>query len=360
MENHSFTFRFKNFGIGAIFFCSVFLITFAASHSTIDSLMAGLDSNDNIGRSISRNPLFYKKYDVLFLGDSRSHQGLDSKTFNASYLELTGHKITSYNAARPGMQSPFFYFIIKDYLTQSQHTPKAVVVNASFYMLWGSVWLKNIYLNYYRPKKWQIMEALKGLPLHYTAQWALKSTIPLIRYRKRINDMSKALLTNPESFFENLKKVKVRGKELIEEKRLGYLTRPGERAKEKAVDRFCTFNKGMEQDLYLNYMKQFFDLAKKHNFKIFVYGFPWPEKCNQEPTFNQVRQYYYDKIKEVAKGNSNIHFIEYPNYWPLENFADPLHVNHMGAQKLTKEMVQQIDHIAPALTEISTKSENTH
>ena len=322
--------------------------------------MAGLDSNDNIGRSISRNPIFYKKYDVLFLGDSRSHQGLDPNTFNASYLKLTGQKIKSYNAARPGMQSPFFYFIIKDYLTQSKHTPKAVVVNASFYMLWGSVWLKNIYLNYYQPKKWQIMEALKNLPLHYTAQWALKSNISLIRYRKRINDMSKALLAYPESFFKSLEKVKLRGKELIEEKRFGYLARPGERAKEKDVEQFCIFQKGMERDLYLDYMKKFFDLAQEYNFKIFVYGYPWPEKCKQTPTFDIVRRYYYEKIREVAKGNSNIHFIEYPNYWPLENFADPLHVNHMGAQKLTREIVQQIDRSTPNLTKILSKEEKAY
>ncbi len=342
MENHSFTFNFKSFKIGALFFCSVFLIAFAATHKVIDSIMIGWDSNGNIGRSISRNPLFYKPYDVLFLGDSRSHQGLDPNTFNETFLKLTGKKITSYNAARPGMQSPFFYFIIKDYLLQTKQPPKAVVVNASFYMLWGSVWLKKIYLNYYDPKTWQLKEALADLPVHYTAQWVVNSNIPLYRYRKRINDLSKTLITNPKHFYRDLERTERSEKKFTKRESFGYAARHDERADEKKVARFCVFKKGMERDLYLGYLEQFFDLAQENDFKIFVYGFPWPEKCREEPTFDNVRQYYYDRIKKVAKGNPNIHFIEYPNYWPIENFADPLHVNHTGAQKLTREIARQI------------------
>ena len=343
MENNLFTFNFKNFRTGTIFFCSFFLVAFIAKHQAINSFMIEWDTNGLYGKSIdSRNPHFYKQYDVLFLGDSRSHEGLDPETFNASYFKRTGRKTTSYNAARPGMQSPFYYFIIKDYILQTKRPPKAVVVNASYNGLWKNAWLKALWLSYYNARPWQLKEALGNLPIHYAAQWAVKSHIPLIRYKKRINDLSKTLITAPKSFYQELERAELTKSKLEREENLGYFPKRGYQADEKKVDQFCTFIKGWERDLYLNYMKRFFDLAQEYNFKIFVYGYPWPEKCKQTPTFYDVRQYYFDKTKEVAQGNPNIHFIEYTDYWPLEYFANPTHLNHKGAQRLTKQIVKKI------------------
>ena len=343
MENNSFTFNFRNFRTGALFFCSVFLIAFFAARETVDSFMIEWDTNGLYGRSIdSRNLQFYKQYDVLFLGDSRSHEGLDPETFNASYLKLTGKKITSYNAARPGMQSPFYYFIIKDYILQTKRAPKAIVVNASYNVLWKNVWLKELWLPYYNSRTWQLKEALTGLPIHYNLQWVIKSNIPLIRYRKRINDLSKTLVTSPTDFYKELKRAEITKNKLENMSNLGYFPKRGYQAEEQAVDKFCRFGKGWERKLHLNYMKRFFDLAQEYDFKIFVYGYPWPEQCRKQASFFDVLQYYFDKTKGVAKGNSNIHFIEYPDYWPLENFANPTHLNHKGAQKLTRQIVNQI------------------
>ncbi len=343
MENNSFTFNSKNFWVGTLFFCAVFGIAFFAANDEIDSLMISMDPNGLVGRSIDkRNPQFYKNYDVLFLGDSRSNEGLDPNTFNATYLKLTGKKISAYNAARPGMQSPFFYFIIKDYLLQAKQPLKAIVVNGSFDALWGKAWIKELWLPYYNPKLWQLKEALTGLPIHYTAQWAFKSIIPLYRYRKRINDLSKILITDPKSFYREIERSEHVQNTRAQKKYLGYFPKLGYRVDEKEVDPFCIFNKGMEVRMYKKYMKKFFGLAKEYDFKIFVYGFPWLEKCKNVPTFYERRQYYFEKLKEVAKGNPNIYFIEYPDYWSPEYFANPLHLNHKGAQILTKKIVNHI------------------
>ncbi len=373
MENNSFTFSFKNFGVGALFFCAVFVIAFTAVNDEIESILIQMDPNGLVGRSIdSRNPYFYKPYDVLFLGDSRTNEGLDPNTFNTSYFKLTGKKITSYNAARPAMQSPFFYFIIKDYILQTKRPPKAVVVNGSFDGLWSKeAWIQDLWVSYYNPRSWQLKEALileakslvghylflirnpnqirhrfkyisSGLSFHYTAQWAFKSMVPFYRYRKRINSLLKTLITDPKSFFREIEISEQIQNVRATEEYLGYVPKPGRQFDLKEVDPFCIFTKRKQARWNINYMKKFFGLAKEYDFEIFVYGFPWLDNCKKYPNFRDRRQYYFDKLKEIAKDNPKIHFIEYSDYWSPEYFYNPLHLNHKGAQILTQKMVNNI------------------
>ena len=102
--------------------------------------------------------------------------------------------------------------------------------------------------------------------------------------------------------------------------------------------------------VYLKYMKKFFDLAHQHHIKVMFYEFPWPKlKDNKE--FHSIISYYqniqFKQYKEYSRkyrlnkryrNYANVYWLKYNYFWPLEYFVDPLHLNDIGAKKLTRLM----------------------
>lgn len=78
MESNSYIFNSKK----ALVTFSVFVSVLIFMSLALDRLMVFLDSNSNIGRSISENKQIYGNYDILAIGDSRTHQGVDSNVLS--------------------------------------------------------------------------------------------------------------------------------------------------------------------------------------------------------------------------------------------------------------------------------------
>lgn len=124
----------------------------------------------------------------------------------------------------------------------------------------------------------------------------------------------------------------------------GYLSRGSEKIHEdEDFSSFKAYKTGIENgySLYLNYLERFFELALKYNFKIIVYEFPWPMKAKSNE-FNSVIDYYQSIIKKTASENPNVIFIQERYFWDTPLFADPLHLNQTGSQKLTDIVVEWV------------------
>lgn len=75
-------------------------------------------------------------------------------------------------------------------------------------------------------------------------------------------------------------------------------------------------------------------MAEDHGITIVIYEFPWAEGQRSELD-SSVIEHYAEVIKEVAAPFENVRFVSHAYYWPHPNFADPLHVNEIGSQKLS-------------------------
>ncbi len=341
MENNSFTFNFRGFAVGA----AVFFLVMLAANQLIAHLMVDADANDNIGLSISKNPLVYNNYDYLFIGDSRTHQGVDPRVFMREMKSLTGHEVTAYNLGRPAMQAPFYYLVTKDYLNVTGYKPKAIIANISFYMLGGTKWLEDIYLGYYKPKPWQVVDVVKHRLLrpHRALQWYVRSYVPMLRFRKRIKSLYWGLLTNFDGAMRGIRAIGKNNKKYYDPETFGYMSRGFSHIEDEDVPK-SNHVFGAGYSIYKHYFKDFFKLARDKGYKVIIYDFPWPDiwlkNKEKQKRFGPIHAHWKKIIKEIAEGNPNVIFLDHDIYWPKENFVDPLHLNQNGAEKLTTQLAR--------------------
>lgn len=189
MQLSSFISNFKNI-LGKRLIVGAFLtVSFAlVILLSLSKIIEQMDNNSHLGKSMSDNPSVYtSNADVLILGDSRANQGIDSDIVEKTLTNRFGKNINVYNLGRPGLQTPFAYFLLGDYLKKASKKPKVVVVNFSFYMLGGMDWMNNIYLSYYKPELWQVLDAIdsKLITVGQGISWYFTTRIPFLRYKKR-------------------------------------------------------------------------------------------------------------------------------------------------------------------------------
>ena len=299
-----------------------------------------VDSNYVIGKSICEMSSLINDADVIVMGCSRSHQGIDPRILESQLQNKIGEDVKVYNFARPGMQAPFFYYILLDYLQNTEKKPKAVVINLSFYLLGGMDWMEDIYFSYYSPKLWQVLDAVDSNLISYEKglQWYFKTKIPFLTHRKKFKTGVVENILSPKeivlkSYIEN----RFYKKFQFDASNKGYFSRGSEKIKkEEDFSGFKKYSKGIENgySVYTNYLEKFFELALKYNFKIIVYEFPWPVEAKSKE-LNTIIDYYQDIVREAAAENPNVIFVEDRFYWEKPLFADPLHLNQTGAGKLT-------------------------
>jgi len=339
MENNSYTFNFKSALTTLIFFTAVLLLGGLA----LDRFMSVGDSNSNIGKSISENDQIYQPYDTLFIGDSRTHQGVIPRQFTEMKQLENQDNALAYNLGRPGMQSPFVYFIIDDYIRTTGHIPKQVFVNFSFYLLGGQQWMKDIYFAYYTPKAWQVLDAVGQqllTPLE-GFQWYFRTRIPLVRYKKRMSDLLLGFAEKKShAFYKELSDIDQNRYRMLQPSQYGYLSRGTSSISDSDV-KLNGYTKGIERgySVYLYYMKKLFELASHLQFEIVVYDFPWPNKHMKDPLFQGIHDYYKKLIMDQAIENPYVRFPSHNFYWENKYFVDPLHLNAIGSEKLTDQIL---------------------
>jgi hypothetical protein len=311
----------------------------------IGHIMPRYDSNDLIGRSINPRLVEGGDYDVIFLGDSRCHQGLDPRAFEQAQKNSSHPLMTAINLGRPGLQTPFAYFIFADYVKNAVEKPKVLVVNFSFYLLGGDQWMQDIYWAYYQPKAWQVIDAMRHRIVTPTgaARWLARSEIDTFRYRKRLSNMLSSALRAPESLQNEFSGIADSIAKQYNPETRGYLSRGNESINESQVPE-PSYTVGFERGYssYFIYMKKLFDFARDNQIHVVIYDFPWPKKMNTQ-NLHDALNYYYPMMKKQAENNPYIHFYEKPLFWPTQYFVDPLHVNQRGAEKLSTYVLQLVE-----------------
>lgn len=234
----------------------------------VSLIVSRMDSNSHLGRSMSNNPSVYaSEADVLILGDTRANQGVDPEVVESEIKSRFGKNIKIYNLGRPGMQIPFAYFLLADYLMKAPKKPKVVIVNFSFYLLGGMQWMEDIYFSYYKPEIWQVLDAVDSKLLTFSkgVSWYITSHIPFLRHKKHfktvilenlageLNPMFKAY--NWCTFFQNF---------VVSGSTKGYLSNgsvcvPNDKLSVESYNHYKnTIHNGYS--VYTNYLKKFSDL----------------------------------------------------------------------------------------------------
>jgi hypothetical protein len=102
MANSSSTSSFKRYGKALLSGAIVFVLM----NVLLAYGMRHYDGQSEVGRSISDGRYHRIPADVIFLGDSRAHEGLDPEVFAAESAK-TGTRLAALNLGAPGMQGPF-------------------------------------------------------------------------------------------------------------------------------------------------------------------------------------------------------------------------------------------------------------
>ena len=78
--------------------------------------------------------------------------------------------------------------------------------------------------------------------------------------------------------------------------------------------------------------------------KIFIYDFPWPEAYSDNSNLKEAIIFYNDLIKKVVDKFPNVYFLENNNlFLSHENFIDPLHVNNLGAEIISRQLSYELN-----------------
>lgn len=344
MANNSYTFNSKQIFLSLL----VISVTVGFLNIGLDKLMSLIDSNYGIAKSLSSSSLPNdSNIKVLFMGDSRTHQGVDPRLFDA-YIN---QKKASYNLGRPGMQGPFYFFILNNLLIHTHTKPKAIFIQLSYYLLGGMDWFKDIYQAYYSPTLSEVIEASeeKLLSFQEAIKWYIITKIPSIKFRKKLQGIRENLCegTLLKSIANTLRTYEA----INHQSNRGYMSRgfshiTPEEAKAAQIKK-CPLTIHYGYSMYLNFIKRFFELAAENGIYVIFYQFPYANETDTAE-LRECLSHYTAIIKDLAKNNNFIIFNEAAKFYDYTHFVDPLHLNHVGTIRLTKELAQIYQALIPS------------
>ncbi|SIO39706.1 hypothetical protein [Halodesulfovibrio marinisediminis] len=301
------------------------------------------DSNYILMNSVTDSS-WKKGGEYLFLGDSRSHQGLIPSVFEDT-LAANGIKSTAVNLARPGMQIPFAYYFSQRVFDEADIQPKNIVVNFSFYLLGGKQWMKDIYFSYYRPSLKEVVLALsmKLCSFNKATKWYVKTRLGAWMFRKSANSMLNNYFLNYKAFEKEAASVKKMRVEASFDYAKGYVSR-GDSHITAADLKPHAYSKGYarKSSVFFKYLKKMLQETSARNINVYIYRFPWPKMRNDDEGFHEILDHYWGVLKRETQGSKHVYFLDEKYFWPNENFVDPLHVNQIGAERLTTLLAKKI------------------
>lgn len=334
--SHSYTFSFKNI----LSVIVTVIVTSLCLEFFIFKFMQNFDSNTVVIEKTNRVSTLKENYDMVMIGDSRAHQGYDAAQISKLLHEKTGKGISVYNMGAPGMQAPFMYTIFKKYL-ETHQAPKVVVMNISYYLLGGMQWMNDLYFVSYRPTYEEALSFFESQLIDtkwIAAKWYLKSRIPSWRASANLR-----LLLYVFIDWDRAKEVHQKTMEAsavsTDEDLKGYYSRHDETIQDQkqfSVNSSKSIHVGYS--LYAKYFAQLFQLAKEKGIKVYIVQFPWPNWFQQQKDFPDTYEFYQQHILEMTKPFDNVVMLNNSLYYDESHFADPLHVNQKGADRLSVEL----------------------
>ncbi len=302
-------------------------------------LFEPIEGNSELSRSLSdRIEHIGHNGDVIFMGDSRTHQGLSPRTFEAAVRESTGEQLTAVNLGRPGMQTPFFYYALQNYLNTTEKKPKVLIMNVSYYLLHGRDWMDKIYFLGFTPTWDQTVDSVRsGLQNPWQAfMWNLRTRTPLLQYRWPFKSVFMNLWASPVSEIKEGLNFHHRVEAtLYDGETGGFLSRGPSHIGPTTKQIGPIFNPGLADPLHLRYLQRVMQMARENDIEIIIYEYPWPEYQKSDHDVATIA-HYTEIITKIAAPFENVHLVEHAHFWEHTFFVDPLHVNDSGADRLSK------------------------
>lgn len=311
---------------------------FFLANSAIDWMDRTININHTYGDALSidmaKNDL---RSEVIFIGDSRTHQGVIPTEFTAVVQERTGKTVLAWNFGRPGMQVPFFYFTIEEFAKASGKWPKAIIMNASYYLLCRKDWMDRVYLPYFVLESEQFDTAIDlGVIWPWEKwYWQARQEIPLLGSFHMVNTLfGRAVKSDPLAVLDAFESYKKHTHSAYAKELRGYYSRGDEHIGVNDRRKTRIFRDDLSCSDILDFVDLLMSESEKHGTKVIVYEFPWT-KAQESPLDNAMIAYYQTQIKEIADRYKNSTFFEYEHFWDHIFFVDTLHLNNNGASKLT-------------------------
>ncbi len=298
-----------------------------------------LDQNRELGRSVSAElGRLDGDNDVLFIGDSRTQQGLDPKRFAAVVRAQSGRIVQARNLGRAGMQTPFYYYTLQNYLASADRDPDTIIVAPSYYLLHGRDWMDRIYFAGFVPTDAQVDDALGSglIDLPEAVAWRLRDAVPLLGYFHSANsNLTRLIQPDPVALAEEFDHQAQLRETLYGEPYRGFLPRGAGHIGPTTGSDGSVFAIDQADPLYLEYFSRFLKLAEEHRINVIVYEYPWP-KAHDTPLDRQKIAHYRSVLEAAARPFPNVHFVEYEPFMSHEFFVNPLHLNSAGAGILSR------------------------
>ena len=204
--------------------------------------------------------------------------------------------------------------------------------------------MENVYWAYYRPSFSEAYQScmMQLLQCPDAAEWWFRTRLPAWMFKSRANSFIREAISSPTSLKTQLAGIYNMQRLARFDVARGYLSRGFSHITQDDVapHQYIT---GIERgySTYLKYLNQMLTEFSAAGVEVYI-QIPWPESRKNEEGFIEVLDYYWDLIKTVNYEGSNVHFLDEIYFWPNENFVDPLHLNHPGAIRLSRELVSRI------------------
>jgi hypothetical protein len=306
------------------------------------------------------------KHDIIVIGDSRIYQGIDTRQLSQQLTDKKNATISAYNLGTPGMQAPFYYLLFKKYL-DSHEPPKVLIMNISYYLLGGLEWFEGLYLNFYNLDLNEVNVLLETPFIEKTKvfSWYLKSKLPSMRasqvfpnilkynldwnraiktfnmsksvYQSATNQSLKGYFSRKDEAFDDC----VKFGELRELDRFGQLAQMVGFSESDIcvpISAATSTSSHIGYSMFDTYFQKVFELAQSKNIKVLILQFPWPEWYSRNNDFRKAYEFYQKHILSWTKNYPNVQMLDNKLYYEESAFADPLHVNQKGADRLTSEI----------------------
>lgn len=316
----------------------VFVALLGGAAWAIDAGADRFDRNGELARSISsRVGQLPQGNDVVFLGDSRTHQGLDPRVFTAEVQRRTGRTVRAINLGRPGMQAPFHYFALKNYLAVADRKPDTIIVNFSYYLLQGRYWMRQMYEGGFvltPSQAWQLAAAgVVDWPV--AARWYVSAKTGFDVSRAAFQDhFMRELVADPQNMVVQLDGHMFTEETIYSPQYRGYLPRGDAAIADDDRAEGSGIAIAPQDEAILSFFDRFLALAADEGIRVIIYEFPWPQ-TNDTAGDRAIIDHYRALLTARAAGHRGVSFADYRPFLPNRNFVDPLHVNNTGSHVLT-------------------------
>lgn len=253
--------------------------------------------------------------DVLFLGDSSIYKGISPMEI----YEETG--ITSYNYSISSARIYMLYYIFKDSLKYQK--PKLVVMDTL------TLFYKNKEKEPERRKSFDYMhfskekyEMINSYVFENDFEDKLSYIFPIFRYHSRWNDLNQKDITSLMKKYDSINK--------------GFVMSNKMKANLDGWDYMEPNNRKVEMQSYVEeYFEKFVKLCEEENIELVLLGIPDKRAWNYESN---------EKMKELAlkynKKYLDMNNSDYNLNWNTDTGDGGVHLNILGAEKLTKEFTK--------------------